>query len=401
MRVDRDEDGRAAADPAPAQVVRNGGERVERVDEPPLQLDDPGRPVAPAVRDVGVVAHRRKPRRIGSVSRREGAARPAPRRRPPVRGRRGHARQSRLPATSASGSARSFASRVELDAEEAEPLAHACAHEAGVLADAAREGECVEAAERGRHRRDCRREPVREDLEREPRARLCGSLQLLDARRDAREPEQARLVLERPAEFVGVEATRAQKVQDDLGVEGARAGRHRDAVERAEPHRRVDRVAVEDSRDRAAAAQVQNDEPRGRRPLGRPLHREAVEPVAPDAPLLGPSPRHRVGRSLVRHRRVEGRIEDGHVRDVGQQPARLVDRRQRRAVVERRELDQRRQLGQHGLVEEHGLEEAARPRARRGGRRRARRAASRRASRPRHSTRRHRRARASGSSTPR
>ena len=45
--------------------------------------------------------------------------------------------------------------------------ADAVAHERGVLADAAREDERVEAAERGRHRSDRGRDPVRVDVERE------------------------------------------------------------------------------------------------------------------------------------------------------------------------------------------------------------------------------------------
>ena len=48
------------------------------------------------------------------------------------------------------------------------------------------------------------------------------------------------------------------------------ARRHRDAVERAEAHRRVDRPAVEDGRDRAAAAEVADDEARAREPLAPP-----------------------------------------------------------------------------------------------------------------------------------
>ena len=40
---------------------------------------------------------------------------------------------------------------------------------------------------------------------------------------------------------------------------------------------------------------------------------------------------------------MERRVEDGHVRDVGQRPPRVGQRRERRAVVERRELSQLRE----------------------------------------------------------
>ena len=65
--------------------------------------------------------------------------------------------------------------------------------------------------------------------------------------------------------------------------------------------------------------------------LGRPLHREAVEAVAADAPLVAPARRQRVRRRLVGHRRVERRVEDGDVRHVrAARACASLDRRQRR-----------------------------------------------------------------------
>ena len=89
-----------------------------------------------------------------------------------------------------------------------------------------------------------RGDAVREDVERELRRRLRRALELLDARRLAGEPEQAGLRLERVLDLLDAELPGAQEVQHDLGVDRARARRHRHAFERAEAHRRVDRAAV-------------------------------------------------------------------------------------------------------------------------------------------------------------
>ena len=54
VRVDLREDEPAAADPAPAQVVGDAGERLQLVDEPPLELGDALGAIAPAEGHVGV-----------------------------------------------------------------------------------------------------------------------------------------------------------------------------------------------------------------------------------------------------------------------------------------------------------------------------------------------------------
>ena len=118
-------------------------------------------------------------------------------------------------------------------------------------------------------------------------------------------------------------------MQDDLGVDRPGARRHRHALERAEAHRRVDRAPVAHGRHRAAAAEVADHEPPDAHLLGRPLHREPVEPVAADAPLVAPARRERVRRRLLGHRAVERRVEDGDVRHVREHLHRLVDRVER------------------------------------------------------------------------
>ena len=99
----------------------------------------------------------------------------------------------------------------------------------------------------------------------------------------------------------------------------------------AEAHRRVDRAAAADRGDRAAAAEMADDEPRDGTRSDGPLHGEAVEAVAADAPVLAPAARDRVGRGPGRDRRVEGRVEDGDLRERRQRAPRGLDRRRRRA----------------------------------------------------------------------
>src|SRR3954471_2118341 len=99
-------------------------------------------------------------------------------------------------------------------------------------------------------------------------------------RRRPGEAEQAGFRLERALDFFSPELPGPQQVEDDLDVDRARPGGHGHAFEWAEAHRRLDGAAVADGGDRAAAAEVANDEPRHTHPLGGPLHRQSLEAVA-------------------------------------------------------------------------------------------------------------------------
>ena len=92
--------------------------------------------------------------------------------------------------------------------------------------------------------------------------------------------------------------------------------------------------------------------------LGRPLHRQPVEPVAADAPLVAPARRQRVGRRLLRHRAVERRVEDRDVRDVRQRLHRVVDRGERLPLVERRQVGDLLERGPDLVVDDDRLAEA-------------------------------------------
>ena len=92
--------------------------------------------------------------------------------------------------------------------------------------------------------------------------------------------------------------------------------------------------------------------------------------------------RHGVGRRLGGHRRVEGRVEDGDVRDARERPARLLDRRERGRVVQRRERARAPGSLVDVVVDHAPARGSARRRGRRGGRPRRRRRLDRRATRP-------------------
>ena len=120
------------------------------------------------------------------------------------------------------------------------------------------------------------------------------------------------------------------------------------------------------STDRPSATAVTEQPPprwqttrrRAAHPLGRPLHREAVEAVAADAPLLAPAVRHGVRGRVRGHRGVERRVEDGDVRHAGQRLPGGGDRRERRAVVQRRELDELLERARPPVVDQDGRDEA-------------------------------------------
>jgi hypothetical protein len=86
----------------------------------------------------------------------------------------------------------------------------------------------------------------------------------------------------------------------------------------------------------------------GNRPHGQP-----VESESPQAKRR----RHRICRGDLRHRGVEGGIEDGDVRNVRQRVPRVGQRLQRRSIVEGRELTQPVELVDDLVVDDDRLAE--------------------------------------------
>ncbi len=184
--------------------------------------------------------------------------------------------------------------------------------------------------------------------------RLGRREQLGDVARSC-EAAQAGFVLEPRLELVDRNPV-SEEMEQRTRVDAARPCPHRDAVERGEAHRRVDRASVEDRSDGATAAEVADDEAPHPNLLCRPGDRQAVEAEAPDAqraPPLGQG----VGRRPLRQRSMELGVEHRDVGEVRKQRA-PRERVERRLHVKRRELDQFAQLIRHGVVDECRLDEA-------------------------------------------
>ena len=166
--------------------------------------------------------------------------------------------------------------------------------------------------------------------------------------------------------WLGVAVQRLLHVRDDRRVDGARARPHHHAVERREPHGRVDALPVVDGRERAAVAEVGGDEGvvgRGEPEQPHRLLRDvavarAVEPVPPDLVVLEPLVGHRVQVGARRHRRVEGGVEHRHLRQLGEELLGDADAEQVRRVVQRAERDALLDLRDHLLGDRHRAGEA-------------------------------------------
>ena len=124
------------------------------------------------------------------------------------------------------------------------------------------------------------------------------------------------------------------------------------------PMRRVNGAAVEHRRHGAATAEVADDQAAHRDLLGRPLHGEPVEAVAPDPPPVPPRLRDRVGGHLRWDRRVERGVEDGDVRYVRMRRHRALDATQRGLVVERRDVFELVNRAADFVVDDDRLREA-------------------------------------------
>ena len=138
----------------------------------------------------------------------------------------------------------------------------------------------------------------------------------------------------------------AQRPEHGAGIHVAWARRHHQARQGRETHRRVDRPPRVHCGQRRPCADVRGDKTGGgqgtpeqlRAPHARPRVAEAVEAEAPDPEPFAPAPRQRVGRRLLRERRVEARVEAGDLHEAGPPTAKLVDGRERRRIVQRRQV---------------------------------------------------------------
>ena len=205
---------------------------------------------------------------------------------------------------------------------------------------------------------------------RQRRGRVAGLgcvLELARPARPAAEPFDTGVEVEGVVERVDFDAPLPQQVQHRAGVDRPGARVHRNALEWAEPHRRVHRPAVHDRRDGAAAAEVTDDDAKTgtteerRGALDTPLDGETVKAIAAHSELLAPTRRDRVDRRLFRNRLVEGRVEDSDVRKMWEGFLGLGDRPERRRVVERGERLEGEDLSANLLVDQHRLPEPRPP----------------------------------------
>ena len=175
--------------------------------------------------------------------------------------------------------------------------------------------------------------------------------------------DEPRFVLQDGGELLYVECSATQQVDENPGVDCARAGPHHQAVEWREAHRRPDRRPAGDGRDRAAAAEVGDDEleliyePAEELggPANGPFHREPVEPEPSDARAGPPLRGDRVAGGDLRQPRMEGRVETGDMRAVRDESTSGRHRLQRDVVVKGRQLADRGDLSHDVVVDQDRL----------------------------------------------
>jgi hypothetical protein len=124
---------------------------------------------------------------------------------------------------------------VERDAEPGRVAADA-ARSSGSFSPIARgEHQRVEPAQRGGERAELAADAVHEELDREFRARVPALLELAHVVGDARDAEQAGLVVEQLLDRLRVHAVALHEIEQDAGIERAGARAHRQPVEAVKP----------------------------------------------------------------------------------------------------------------------------------------------------------------------
>ncbi|ABA53469.1 hypothetical protein BURPS1710b_A1059 [Burkholderia pseudomallei 1710b] len=249
--------------------------------------------------------------------------------------------------------------RIELDAEPAQPLAYRRARLRLMLADARREHERVEAAERRREPRGLARDPEREQFERVARAGRRIGEQRARVAAHARHAEQARAVVQHLLDVVERPAERLLQMQHDARVERAAARGHRNAVERREAHAGVAAHARVERAQARAAAEMRGDDlaARNRRmPLAQPPGdvpvRQPMKTVALDA-CVEQRARQREAPHEIGLRAVKRGIERCDLRQMRPQMAQRADQPHALRLMQRRERHERRDRVERALVDAH------------------------------------------------
>ena len=183
-----------------------------------------------------------------------------------------------------------LASVVEFDAEPRGSLADPPADLGEFSPMPAVKTSAVDAAQHRRQRADFLGRAVHEIVHGQARRRLVAREQIAHVVADARDAEQAGLLVENRLHFLRVEAQRLKEIQNHAGIERARPRPHAKPVQRRETERAVDALSALHRAQAGAAAQMRDDHaPSGdfRRDLrqhgGDVFVRQTVKSVALDA----------------------------------------------------------------------------------------------------------------------
>jgi len=151
-----------------------------------------------------------------------------------------------------------------------------------------------------------------------------------------------------------------QQVQQHAGIQRAAARTHHQAVQRGKAHGGGHAHPALRGAQAGAVAQVGHDHAAAPAHGLRVQHRhdvlvgQAMEAVAAHA-LLAQRTRQREGVVHLGHVGVEGGVETGHLRQLGESSAELADARQVVRLVQRRERIEARQLFQHLVGHVHAV----------------------------------------------
>ena len=285
--------------------------------------------------------------------------------------------ETRRPGALMQRAARSVRGGIKLDAQPGRVAAHAFADGGRVLADAAREHERIQPAERGGERAQLAPDAIAIEVDREPGPRIARGQERAHVARNAGHAEQARLVVEQLLDGARVHSALVHEVEQHAGVDRAAARAHRQPVEGGETHRARDARAGLERAHARAVAEVADDglarSPRARRASAAP--RRCTRTTA------------RGSRSAGRRRQCSSAgsanvcanvgIACGGMRYRSTRPAassrraleQAPDRRQVVRLVQRRERNQFFELRHHARVDPNRRCVVERRRAPRGGRR--------------------------------
>ncbi len=175
----------------------------------------------------------------------------------------------------------------------------------------------------------------------------------------ARDAKQTRLLVKDGFDVLGRQLQNLEQVEDDAGVDGSGPRAHAQPVERGEPERAVDALAVPHRAQTRAAAQVRDDHPAAR-DLGRDgrqnrrdvLVREPVEAIALHA-AAAEIARQRNDFGDHRLAAMEAGIETGDLGHAWQSLGHRIDRVEVVGLMERRERHQRAEI-RHDLRRDDG-----------------------------------------------